>query len=83
MNNPTYFIFSDDEVYIKKYFKNYTNIVIVSNGGFTAIEEFKLMSEAKNNIISISTFSWWTAWINLNKNKIVIATTFNDFFVCV
>ena len=64
VENPTFFVFSNDMDWVKK------NIQI--NSRVFYIDMF-LMSKCKHNIIANSSFSWWGAWLNENKNKIVIA----------
>lgn len=66
------FVFSDDIDWVKNNLKLY-NVVFVSNSDIKDYEEVILMSKCQNNIIANSTFSWWGAWLNTNKNKIVIA----------
>ena len=66
----TVFVFSDDIEWCKESF---------DGGNFVFIENEKdyidlyLMSMCDHNIISNSSFSWWGAWLNQNKEKIVIA----------
>lgn len=62
--------FSDDIEWCKENFKNKDATFINTNSD---IVDFYLMSRMKNNIIANSSFSWWAAWINKNKDKHVIA----------
>ncbi len=74
INNPVFFIFSDDIEWARENFKlNYPTVYIDKSFGLKDAEEMILMSKCKNHIIANSSFSWWGAWLGLNKNKIVIA----------
>jgi len=81
IENPSYFIFSDDIEWSKNNFKTNFEIHFIDfTDASTNYEDLKLMSECKHNIIANSSFSWWGAWLNENPQKIVIApkTWFND-----
>lgn len=64
------FVFSDDINWCKENLK-YKNILFVENQD--NLEDMWLMSLCDHNIIANSSFSWWGAWLNQNKDKIVIA----------
>lgn len=64
------FVFSDDIKWCKDNFK-FDNIKYIE--GETNIVDMYIMSLCKHNIIANSSFSWWGAWLNENKDKKVIA----------
>ena len=73
VGNPQFFIFSDDKHWCNE------KIVPITNNGCVIniksenrdVEELLLMSSCKHNIVANSSYSWWGAWLNKNKNKIV------------
>lgn len=68
------FIFSDDPEWVKENLKfDFPATYISHNTGKNSFEDMRLMSLCKHNIIANSSFSWWGAWLNANKKKIVIA----------
>jgi putative salt-induced outer membrane protein YdiY len=72
LKNPVFYVFSDDEDFIKEKFQDRANFVIVSKKGNSSIEEFYLMANCKHMIVANSSFSWWAAYLNRNRNKIII-----------
>tara|TARA_R110000787_G_scaffold184181_4_gene296050 strand:+ start:727 stop:1608 length:882 start_codon:yes stop_codon:yes gene_type:complete len=71
----TFVFFSDDIEWVKNEF-NYLDskkIFIVGNTGENNWIDLFLMSSCSHQIIANSSFSWWSAWLNKNKNKKVIA----------
>ncbi|OGI07766.1 MAG: hypothetical protein A2Y40_09295 [Candidatus Margulisbacteria bacterium GWF2_35_9] len=74
IKNPIYFVFSDDQAWVKKEITSKHPIYYMDfNGPEKNYEDLYLMSQCKFNIIANSSFSWWGAWLNEHKNKIVIA----------
>ena len=73
----TIFVFSDDLNLAKYMFENNINIPMefVSDCESDA-EELYLMSLCKHNIVPVSTFSSWAAWLNQNPNKKVFSVMF-------
>jgi hypothetical protein len=82
VNNPIFFLFSDDIEWAKKNLNIKFPVFYVSDriNNLKNYEEMMLMSYCKHYIIANSCFSWWGAWLNKDKNKIVIAPNkwFND-----
>ena len=73
-----FYIFSDDIEWVKNNLNHKQNIyyiyVSLSEKSVTKdIDEMMLMSMCSHNIIANSTYSWWGAWLNRNKKKVVIS----------
>lgn len=67
-----FMIFSDDPQWCKENFDGLlSNYQIIE--GQSDIEDLYTMSMCDHNIICNSTFSWWSAFLNENKDKIVVA----------
>jgi len=73
VDNPTYYIFSDDIEWCKKNILIATKHFFVEQNKDTSFENMELMSLCKHNIISNSTYDWWGAMLNKTKQKIVIS----------
>jgi hypothetical protein len=74
VENPVYYIFSDEIEWAKKNLKLlYETYYITGNSGDSSYIDMLLMSNCKHNIIANSSFSWWGAWLNQNQNNIIIA----------
>ncbi len=69
-DNENFIVVSDDIDWCKRHIK-LKNVVFVENT--SPIIDFFIQSYCENNIISNSSYSWWAAYLNNHKNKIVIA----------
>lgn len=73
VENPTFYIFSDDPEWVRKNLKVENATYISHNTGNDSWQDLMLMANAKHNIIANSSFSYWGAMLNNNENKVVIA----------
>ena len=74
VNQPCFYIFSDDIAWVKSNLVlDKTTVFVSHNKDSESYNDMRLMSLCKHNIIANSSFSWWGAWLNQNSKKIVIA----------
>lgn len=68
-----YVVFSDELDWVMENMQFGDNVYYVNRDKkLEDYEELFIMSRCKNHIIANSTYSWWGAWLNTNKEKIVI-----------
>jgi hypothetical protein len=72
ISNPKYFIWTNDVNDIKEFTDrlNTSNFLLITNNN--VINDFYLFNFSKHFIVGPSTFHWWGAWLNQNKNKICL-----------
>ncbi len=75
IDNPIFFIFSDDAQWVKENMKwsDHTRVIYIDE--LCKLEDYEqlfLMSRCHAQIISNSTFSWWAAWLNKHDDKMIV-----------
>jgi len=70
IKNPVYLVFGDDLDLVSKSLKSKHKMSFINHN---EIIDLTLQSKCEHNIIANSSFSWWAALLNKNKDKIVIA----------
>lgn len=78
MPDAKFFFFSDDLDYVKGLFKGDNIFYVDCNKDNNGYLDIKLMSLAKVNIIANSTFSYWAAYINHEKKKVIYPQVWFD-----
>lgn len=75
LDDVIYYLFTNDLEWAKQIISlNTPQVKVVDwNIGEDSWIDMYIMSLCKHNIIANSSFSWWSAWLNQNQDKIVIA----------
>jgi len=70
--NSHFFVFTNNVEKARAAFEGIPGITFVNEERkLSDFQEMHLMSMCKHQIIANSTYSWWAAWLNKNKQKII------------
>ena len=72
VKKPKYYVFSDDPDWCKTNL-NFKHNTFYIDWNMDGAEDMRLMKSCRHNVLANSSFSWWGAWLNTNKEKIVVA----------
>ncbi len=75
LENPVFFIFSDDIAWCREYleFPEGIQVYFIDHNESAGHEDLRLMYTCSHHIIANSTFSWWGAYLGRNPDKTIIA----------
>lgn len=71
--DAVFFFFSNDTEWVKAHYSGPKYVVVEGNDEESGYADLYLMSRCRHHIIANSSFSWWGAWLNPDKEKNVIA----------
>ena len=75
IEDPHFFLFSDDAAYVKEHYQGDEYTIVDINHGDDSFYDMHLMSRCEGNICANSTFSFWGARLNARLDKIMIRPT--------
>jgi len=75
IEDPHFFIFSDDTAYVREHYQGEEYTIVDINHGDDSFYDMYLMSRCEGNICANSTFSFWGARLNGRTDKIMIRPT--------
>ncbi len=78
VDNPRYFVISDDIALVKEELKAYNGIEYIE--GIKSLEALYILSHCKNNIMTVSSFSWWGSYLNNAAGFTIIPCNYHDLF---
>ena len=68
-----FYVFSNNIKSARMKFKEVSNLIFMDYKSKFPWEDMALMSICNHNVICNSSYSWWSAYLNKNKDKIVVA----------
>lgn len=73
LRDPRFYFFSDDIDWCRETFRRSGYVFCdLEQSRAEPVNDLRLMSMCKHNIIANSTFSWWGAWLNCHPERTVI-----------
>lgn len=73
IENPKFFIFTDDIKYVKEEFSWLIDKTIIQHDINNSICDMEMLSKCHHKIISNSTFAFWSAWLGKQHKALIIA----------